>query len=498
MRFRVPFHYEVIYTPYRAQNPRSVPFASETELEIREIDPAEAPVALLVSCEYEDRFSPLGPDKLPRQILFFENEFWREIGPVNDLVAAMAAGTDWRAVGPFGGCRHLRALAGGYHGYERLMDRQALLRENPNPMRQLEDDGGAGMATRLARRARDVISVDGTAFVREYEPTFRLRNGDRGLAMVIGTAPPFLGEPFSSDYLTDYNPLNTWNILRSQEVKEIAARRAADQQVNVVDSTFVDVLMPEPLIYADHARALCHAAETILSTLCSSANHLSRDQAARMYALRDALAGWSGLAQATPRLIEAVQMLAEMEVPDRAELEARAALPGGLLDDRNVNVASKLAKGVQSVSSARLTAQEGLDRWEDPLPNLSWHYEAKQVGRRPDDLIEIVSFDAARYVGKAMEVDLSDWARQAAQGDAKLLVDGSGLSSRARYYSREEWRAAVLVDPNSGNEPVVLGAVGNGGRPVPDEILQKALRQASNAVGEAADWDVEPIRAPAP
>lgn len=191
-------------------------------------------------------------------------------------------------------------------------------------------------------------------------------------------------------------------------------------------------------------------------------------------------------------------MLAEMEVPDRAELEARAALPGGLLDDRNVNVASKLAKGVQSVSSARLTAQEGLDRWEDPLPNLSWHYEAKQVGRRPDDLIEIVSFDAARYVGKAMEVDLSDWARQAAQGDAKLLVDGSGLSSRARYYSREEWRAAVLVDPNSGNEPVVLGAVGNGGRPVPDEILQKALRQASNAVGEAADWDVEPIRAPAP
>src|SRR3546814_7513132 len=87
MKIRVPFHYNVSYTPYRAQNSRSALFASETEIEIREVAPKDAPVAFLVSCDTSHRFAPLGPEKRPRSVLAHDGKFWRELGAVEELAA---------------------------------------------------------------------------------------------------------------------------------------------------------------------------------------------------------------------------------------------------------------------------------------------------------------------------------------------------------------------------------------------------------------------------
>src|SRR3546814_16012139 len=110
MKIRVPFHYNVSYTPYRAQNSRSALFASETEIEIREVAPKDAPVAFLVSCDTSHRFAPLGPEKRPRSVLAHDGKFWRELGAVEELAAALTAGNDQRSVGPFDICSHLLGL----------------------------------------------------------------------------------------------------------------------------------------------------------------------------------------------------------------------------------------------------------------------------------------------------------------------------------------------------------------------------------------------------
>src|SRR3546814_13680831 len=108
----------------------------------------------------------------------------------------------------------------------KVTDEQWLRRQNPRPMREYQDDRGARMARTLALRALDVMSVDGIAYVREYEPCFVLDSRFNDITLTVSTAPAHPCDPFrTASEQFDYPP-QTWTALRLSEARPKAIRTA--------------------------------------------------------------------------------------------------------------------------------------------------------------------------------------------------------------------------------------------------------------------------------
>src|SRR3546814_8634528 len=109
--------------------------------------------------------------------------------------------------------------------------------------------------------------------------------------------------------------------------------------------------MPELVLYAEGARSETKAAQDSLGSLRQKAAALTRSEAVAMFALRDALDQWTGLPQASPQLVEALRLAAALPIQNEASLAARAALPGGLRDNRGKSFADRSEEHTSELQS---------------------------------------------------------------------------------------------------------------------------------------------------
>lgn len=440
MDLRIKFTYPASYVPYRCTNGRTAHFRGETSVTIREVAPADAVPAFLVSDPGLPRFAPI--DGRPRLMVAHDGLLWLEAMDAGRL-AARYEREDYPLDTPFDACRHLhyeyRAAGRRQVAFDEPAD---IRRRNPGAMREWHDDGGEGVANRLALRARDMIVVGETLFVRDYEPCWENRRGRLSVATAL--ADP--GDPFRDEYR---DPLRSagerWRADRRPEAL------AAPDDGGVAR---IEVLDPRFLRYADDAEALLEAVGRAARALSSCLPALPVEAAECFYDVRDALAVAMG--RLGPSLVDATVRVASLD-------------PGAVPEARDgaEDVRKALGAAVDACAAA-------VARWERrPDDGREWHHlglpvTATRQGRFA--VREILDLDAAGRLARGLRTDLSAMEAAAASGAGRLLA----VEPAGQPYDGAPPEAAILASEQP-EAPGIAAAIGPDGGAASEDCAAAAL-----------------------
>ena len=187
----VPFTYDVSYKARSWTHDRKVKFASTVDVVLQHVDPADAPVAMRLSCESDQSygrqvFRPK-PDGSPREVRWIEDGLWVEHGPVGKLAETLS-GKSGAGETPFGETVKTAAFDAPPTKYE--TDRYGRVTKKPDVpsgvqtseslrayedgMRYINDDGGAEVARTIVAAASRCRVVGGVLFESIPEPILGL------------------------------------------------------------------------------------------------------------------------------------------------------------------------------------------------------------------------------------------------------------------------------------------------------------------------------------
>ena len=465
MEALVTFTYQVGYVPPKCHNTRSAHFRGRTAVEIAELARADAAPAFRVASGSNRRFAAL--EGRPRLVVAHAGRLWAEHGALDVFRALLAAEPPVEGT-PFDAAKRLAFT--GYDGNRRLLasDTPASLRRQCGELRRLEDDGGAAKTLEIQRRARDILIIGDTVFVRTCEPIWRAANG----RLAVSAAPADPGEPFADSgdlYLGSHSAC--WRADRRDEALASAGKPTGAGPVADGGDEVIEVLDPAYVRFADDSRALAAAAGWIAATLSEHLAAMPRWVVERFYDIREALAATGG--RNGPAVVAAVSSFAADGADGPAAEDAAAAL----------------ARAWEISASA-------LDRWDRrPADGREWQHlglplTATLRPNRAGSVREVLDLEAAGVLARAVGADLAWMEQMAAGGRARLLaVDGK------KALQTPTSQAAVLVVDRDGM-PEVAGSVVREGLGGPEPFTEAAIGHLRQAAGAGLPDDTAPQRGP--
>jgi len=333
--FTVPFAYPVPYLPRSCTETRTAQFASQVDLSLRIVEPVEAPVAFKVASPPEARNDyhrlsfPPKRDGSPREVRWHDSRFWVEWGPADDFVSLLK-GMDSAFDTPFsyalnrkpfvhvpapveekaGALYRKRPVSKSPSGIQTRESVKAL----EGVIKTMEDDGGVSKAAELRAAADTCIIVDGIVFEETPEPVLCV---EKSWGKVSVQPAPDANRHMSfggHGYGT-----TSYRLDQLDEALAVAMRAEHRETKKPFRTPQVEILIPG-LVMADPDGGRCmKAVRNIEKELTQVARDLPRSWAGPV-------AAFGRLAAMAPRLpspalAEALEGLAELDLPDAAQSE---------------------------------------------------------------------------------------------------------------------------------------------------------------------------------
>lgn len=472
MKLNVAFHYQVYFVPHRGIKERSDWRASETEIDIREIDRAAVKTVFRVGTlpagrtgeprwKFDDPYCAK-PDGSMREIVSYDGALWVEAMPVQNVVTPLTddagKGTPFENLG-------LRATKKPDHKGELpavLKSPDQLIRSWGGPLRSLRDDDGARVRESLEKRARSTVLIDGTIYVRCHEPILYIGNNGYGKSAIKFGAVDRYGSINGSD-IASYRGLLQgddarayyYNLNEEQTgLAHLVEKHPDDEVVRVAQ---VEVVDPNAVTATPHIRGVLTSATSALTQLWAYPMAMLPDHLERAIELRDALSeSWY---QITPRLLRALQDVASMPQPTSAQLdrwrklaECRPHQPHrpGEHDRSGRNEASRACQIIAHLEQ-RTKASEfaaiALRRFTSRPKGLSWEDRALQLNFYGEEVelwsVELLSLDAIKAIARNIGLDASPVLAAIADGGRAFAV---GTATAEDWNSAQAIVAAVQED----------------------------------------------------
>ena len=445
MKLDIEYHYQIVFIPYRHQNERRETGAAHMTLDIREVNPEDAPVVMKVgnprdTKDEHGRRYMLKEDGSLREIRFFDGNYFVESVPASTLVSDNPKDI----ANTFFGRAKVRASEDGLYP-TRIMTGAEVVRKNSTaatPLRKFVDDKGEAKGEELRKFSRNLIIVDGTTFEFTPEPIVKIGRYGEPEALVMPRPHPKEKHGGSYGfYDLEYGDNKRAALKHADSIRGFAASMPA-----------VEVLDPSRSTFDGASYDTVEACESLMSTLRSSIKSLHWEALEAFYMLRDAFRD-SGK-RVTPRLVDALYRVSTVsDEADPATVEAvcdRLTPTGhwtGHRPDRIYQAKAEYLKhgGVRWV---RETAAEILDRWslrpaeayfDVDVPNVS---SVSSNGRTASLVLsEGQATDAAIEMG----IDPGEVLDAAANGNRILLSEGRHLEP-----------ALAALDPDGTIWPISL------------------------------------------
>ena len=392
-------------------------------------------------------------DGRPRTVVFFDNDFWVEIGSTADIQERLDRRGE-EDLDPFAVSRGDTFL---FYDDGKNEDPDAL-RASGQIKTIVASEIHEYKALASDRARLDLRIVGGMVVMRTAEPVVaalqHMRHGqedkatyeivvvpssdttstgfkflkDVGRTSSFGTVPLHRKEDVvaevreSADKLsseggkrTVVHETGSWRNRRRRRVEEKFAIEAM-----VLDLTVTDVERPDLLAYDDFAKKAKSGAWALTCEIKNYLRHMAKPTGLALVRLMDAREASRGLA--TPRLVRALREASESLV-DGTALTIPRRVPGG----NAVNVYGYHAIDEESGKFAEIksTAGEVLDAFEMRVPGRDWFDHALDAAADFRDgftVYEICALTGARRAAAALGApEISDLALEAARGEGHLV-----------------------------------------------------------------------------
>lgn len=179
MKIAIEYNYPIVYIPYRHLNRQSRLAAASTVVEIKEIDPSEAPVVLRIginATKDKGRKFAFKEDGSLREIRQFNGQLYIEDSPSDLLQASVETDINKSPLG-------FSYLEVDQNRNQQLWTKDQIIRSQTNPLRSIDDDGGEKIAKLLQTRADKLLIVNGMIFKICREPVLAI-NVDEAKAKI--------------------------------------------------------------------------------------------------------------------------------------------------------------------------------------------------------------------------------------------------------------------------------------------------------------------------
>lgn len=463
MDLRVRFRYPVRFVPFRAQNARSAHFAGETVVSLREVPAGDLRPAFTVTAPGNARLATA--DGAPRLVLSHGGHLWTERGTA-DALARRFADDDFPKGTAFDACGHL-PMVGHPPVLVEAQNHASLMRQYPQPMREYADDGGQAMARRIARRAQDMILVQGKVLVREMEPCWILD----GEEIVVGMVSPDRGEPFVDAY-REHRFGRAW----AADRLDAAIRRGAALR----EGAAIEVLDPAAVRLCDEGRALVTAAGEAARRMRDHLSSLPADAVMAFLGMRDAFAATRG--SEGPSVVAAARVIAALDQDPLIPASRTCAA------EARSSQAAAVQSCVEALADWDARPDRGREWWDRGLP--------VSATSRPAGVVrEVLDLDRSGRLARALGADLSDLESAARAGEGRLVQ----VECVAEGTHESLPVAAVLGVPDGAGGFVAGASVGARGLTVPQLLVDEALahlRDAALACG--VHFQLAALAEPAP
>lgn len=319
MKISISYHYPIRYVPYRHQNTQSELAAASTVVDIREIPETEAPVVLRIGHadqnDYKARKFAFKDNGDLREIRQFEGALYVEDGAASELQAAVDKSIDASPLGHRYNSIHQRAND-AYGRIKPPTTKEKIIAAHRNPLRSIEDDGGAALAKRLQARADRILIINGTLYKKCREPVLAFDLDDQTAKILEAPGPRYEGLD-TIDYIgTDM----TSNLVEATDV--LANMENAPTQMTAK----WEVIDPRFASFDGTTFDISRHYGTLRGTLDGKASGLQRNMLDLMFALRDADPGEKY--QLTPAMLDLVNEARSLEVNESEEMAAKNCFDG--------------------------------------------------------------------------------------------------------------------------------------------------------------------------
>lgn len=394
-------------------------------------------------------------DGRARNVLFFDNDFWVEIGSTDDIQARLHR-RETESLDPFAVSRGEVHLFGSKHAT--IEDPEAL--RASGQIKTIVHSRIAEYKATAADRARlDLRVVDGLVVMRTAEPvvaalqhTNHDRNQQTTYEIVVVPASDRTSTGFT--FIEDPGRTATFKavplhrkedlVLQAHEQAEEVARKGGKRieervsggwrtryrrrkvevkfsiEATVLDPTVVDVARPDLLAFDDFARKAGAAAWGLSHDNRVYLRHMSKQTGLGLLRLADALEASRRIV--TPRLVRCTREAAE-SLLDGTALSKPSRAPSRLaVDVHNHHAFDEESGGMATLKS---TAGEFLDALEMRVPGRDWFdlaFDAAADFRSGFAVSEICTLTDARAAAAALGApEISDIALAAARGGEHLI-----------------------------------------------------------------------------
>lgn len=499
MKVLVPFHYSVKYSPRGRSQEMSATFASQGEIEIREVPrSAVRPVMRVRRNGYWERAwtdysTPIFMPKFDgsrREIVSYDGDMWVEFGPAADVASRLSKGQSDGT--PFSTLRidhssrvskdapRIVPLTSKAQVQDRARKdiRRDLRHDAGDPLRLYVDDGGEARRQELAKYADAVISVDGMAYLRCREPVASIEPDGQGSIVVklidgrpvYGDSKHRFGE--ASAYNYDHAVRTLWPV--STIDVAIAHIEKQSGPKPVVGRDDIEVIDPALCAASPHVSSVLRSAADVMEKLLSNVHGLSHAMILKGAALRDALAECGG--QITKPVIRCLSEIASSEPLSQEDLARWEQMRGrrGVTQSQKSR-ADLVVEAQPHVATAIELARGALERFDLRPQGMSWEVQALEpnaIGNKDPrsegvQSRELLSREAvfaeAASLGVATEAPL-----QLAQDGTRIFSVGIPYAN----YGGDEFAGQAMVCVEVQDDVCkVVAAYGKNGAPVEDAVI---------------------------
>lgn len=394
-------------------------------------------------------------DGRPRSVLFFDNDFWVEIGSTDDIQARLQQ-REMQSLDPFAVSR----------GEVHLFNSEHTTIEDPDALRAsghiktiVHSQLAEYKATAADRARLDLRIVDGLVVMRTAEPvvaamqhTNHDRNNQTTYEIVVVPASDRTSTGFT--FIEDLGRIATFKgvplhrkedlLVQAHEQAEEVARKGGKRieervsggwrtryrrrkvevkfeiEATVLDSTVIDVARPDLLAFDDLAAKAKSASWSLSHDNRIYLRHMSKQTGLALLRLADAREASRNLV--TPRLVRCAREASE-SLLDGTALSTPSRAPGRWsVDVHNHHSLDEESGGIATLKS---TAGAFLDALEARVPGRDWFdlaFDAAADFRDGFAIAEICTLTDARGAAAALGApEISDIALAAARGEEHLI-----------------------------------------------------------------------------
>jgi len=484
-RLTIPTLYNADFKRPKKRTVESVLMQGSVEVQLRDLDDAEAPVVHIVGDTYQPmtsdmytevrRHNPFPVTKNgPCPVRSVDGKLYArrwQLGDPDRTAHLLAAGgaldvhyRDGQGATVMG----LRKPSSERETYASRAEAEAAR----GPFREWDDQYARTVAA-IQRRCEDMLVVDGWIYDLVGEPVLSVQPDDNGVRVFLGQASPPVG-PYRHG--NDHGKTNVsirFGIDQLPRALDTAERLARAMGTKVVNHAVIELVSPWAVRFRGERERIRQVA---IDTLTWGKGRLSSLPAAAGLAWHDLASAISDVDQVNPRVIEALRRIDSLRRVADEEIERFDG--DGHAGIRNYELSERERQDKLTLDSLSLaldlwdTRENRGIEWVDGGLNASATFEGDYVA------YEILSLPQADRLGQRMGRSLDDLAADAASGKGHLIAveNASGIAGVA-YVSRCD------------GDLEVLGTVTSHGSKPPQAVLDIAVRHVREAAVHVNDMD---------